>query len=47
MERMRSEERPRAVQASCDDTSGRLAASGGMLVFLVGLPLLFVANAPS
>ena len=46
MERMRSEERPRAVRAT-DDTSGRLAASGGMLVFLVGLALLFVANAPA
>jgi hypothetical protein len=47
MERMRSEERPRAIPATCDDTSRRLAASAGMLVFLVGLAVLFVTNAPS
>ena len=47
MERMRSGERPRAKAAMYDDVSGRLAANAGMLVFLVGLALLFVANAPS
>ena len=47
MEQMRSGERTRAAQAEDDDTRGRLAASAGMLVFLVGLALLFVTNAPS
>jgi hypothetical protein len=47
MERMRSEERPRAAQAVLDDARGRLSTETGMLVFLVGLALLFVANAPS
>ena len=47
MERMRRGERPRAVRAAYDDAGGRLAVSAGMLVFLVGLALLFVANAPS
>ncbi len=47
MERMRSGGRPRTAQAADDDTSGRLAVGAGMLVFLVGLALLFVANAPS
>ncbi len=47
MERMRSEERPRVVAATRDDAGGRLAVDAGMLVFLIGLALLFVANAPS
>jgi len=47
MERMRSRERTRAVQATDDDPGGRFAVSAGMLVFLVGLALLFVASAPS
>ena len=47
MERMRGEERPRVAQAVLDDAGGRLAVDAGMLIFLVGLALLFVANAPS
>ena len=47
MERMRSEEQPRAVQATYDEAPRQLVVTGGMLVFLVGLALLFVANAPS
>jgi len=47
MERMRSGERPRAVEAVREDAGGRLAVSAGILVFLTGLALLFVANAPS
>lgn len=47
MERMRSGEQPRAVHATGDDATRQRAVTGGMLVFLVGLALLFVANAPS
>ena len=47
MERMRSGERTRVVEAVREDAGRRLAVSAGMLVFLVGLALLFVANAPS
>ena len=47
MERMPREKRPRVAQAVLDDPGGRLAASAGMFVFLMGLALLFVANAPS
>jgi hypothetical protein len=47
MERMRSEERSRAVEAVQEEDGGRLAVSAGMLVFLMGLALLFVMNAPS
>ena len=47
MGRMRSDEQPRAVDATCDDATRQVAVTGGMLVFLVGLALLFVANAPS
>lgn len=47
MERMRSEEQPRARVAVRDDDRGRLVVDAGMLVFLIGLALLFVANAPS
>ena len=46
MERKQSEERPR-VNAAPDDDRGRLAVEAGMLVFLIGLALLFVTNAPS
>jgi hypothetical protein len=44
---MRSEERPGAQAAVLEDDRGRLAVDAGMLVFLVGLALLFVAGAPS
>ena len=47
MERMQSWKRPRAIEAVREDAGGRLAVNAGMLVFLVGLALLFVANAPS
>jgi hypothetical protein len=47
MERMRSADPPRAIEAVRDDIGRRLAAETGMLVFLIGLALLFVANAPS
>jgi hypothetical protein len=48
MKRIRSGGRPRTVEAVREDTGGRrLAVTVGMLVFLVGLALLFVANAPS
>jgi hypothetical protein len=47
MERMRSGEQPRAVEAVREDAGGRLAVSAGILVSLTGLALLFVANAPS
>jgi hypothetical protein len=44
---MRSEERSGVEAAVLEDDRGRLAADAGMLVFLVGLALLFVASAPS
>jgi hypothetical protein len=48
MERMQSEERPRVIEAVHDeDDHGRIVVGAGMLIFLVGLALLFVANAPS
>ena len=47
MERMRNEKQPRALEAVREDAGGQLAVEAGMLVFLVGLALLFVANAPS
>jgi hypothetical protein len=47
MEWKRSGERPRANAAAPDNERGRFAVEAGMLVFLVGLALLFVANAPS
>jgi hypothetical protein len=47
MERMRSEERSSVEAAVLEDDRGRLAVDAGMLVFLVGLALLFVASAPS
>ena len=47
MERMRSEERPRVAEATYEESDRPLAASAGMLVFLVGLALLFVTNAPA
>jgi len=47
MERMQSGERPRAIEAVREDAGGRLAVSAGILVFLTGLALLFVANALS
>jgi len=47
MERKQSEERPRANAAAREDDRGRLAVEAGMLIFLIGLALLFVANAPS
>jgi hypothetical protein len=40
MERMRSEERPRAAQAVLDDARGRLAAETGMLVFLADMHMI-------
>jgi hypothetical protein len=40
-------ERPRGNAAAPDDERGRVFAEAGMLVFLIGLALLFVANAPS
>jgi len=47
MKRLWSGERPRTVDAVREDAGGRLAITIGMLVFLVGLALLFIANAPS
>ena len=47
MERMRSGERPRAVTTVQEDDGARIAAETAMLVFLSGLALLFIANAPS
>ena len=47
MERKRSKQRPRAEEAVLDDDRGRIAVDTGMVVFLLGLALLFVANAPS
>jgi hypothetical protein len=47
METMRNGERPRAVQSLREDDDRRLVAETGMLVFLIGLALLFIANAPS
>jgi len=47
MEWKRRGERPRANAAAPDDDRGRLAVEAGMLIFLIGLALLFVANAPS
>lgn len=47
MERTQSGDRPRAMDAGKHDDRGRIAVEAGMLVFLIGLALLFVANAPS
>ena len=47
MDRIRHRERPRAAEAVREDARRRLVAGAGMLVFLIGLALLFVANAPS
>jgi hypothetical protein len=47
MERMRNRERPRAIETVREDAGGRLAVDAGMIVFLIGLALLFVANGPS
>ncbi|MCX6363100.1 MAG: hypothetical protein NTW58_02800 [Actinobacteria bacterium] len=47
MERMQSGERSRVREAARDDDRGRIAVDAAMLVFLIGLALLFVANAPS
>ena len=47
MERIRSREEPRVIVTVREDDGERLAVEAGMLVFLVGLALLFVANAPS
>ena len=47
MESERSGERPRSNAAAPDDDRWRLAVEAGMLIFLIGLALLFVANAPS
>ena len=47
MERMQNGELPRVVAAVREHDRGRVAADVGMLAFLVGLALLFVANAPS
>ncbi len=47
MEGMRSGERSRSIETLREDDRERLAVEAGMLVFLVGLALLFVANAPS
>ena len=47
MEWKRSGERARADAAAPGDDRGRVVVEAGMLVFLVGLALLFVAYAPS
>ena len=48
MGRMQRVERRREIRTADEDAAaGGLAVSAGMLVFLVGLALLFVANAPS
>ena len=47
MESKRSGERPHANAAAPGDERGRVFVEAGMLVFLIGLALLFVANAPS
>ena len=47
MDRVGGEEQSRDEHAVLDDPRGRIAAETGMLVFLIGLALLFVANAPS
>ena len=47
MERTLGEERPRTMDAGKHDDRGRIAVEAGMLIFLIGLALLFVANAPS
>lgn len=41
------EKRPDAVREGSGDTRRRLAIEIGMLAFLVGLALVFVAGAPS
>jgi hypothetical protein len=46
MESMQRGERPRAVEAAPEDAGRRLAVAAGMLVFLVGLALFFLATAP-
>ena len=47
MERMRNGERSRAMDAMREDERRRIAVDAGMLIFLIGLALLFVANAPA
>ena len=47
MKRKRSGDRPRAVATVREHAGGRLVVDACMLIFLIGLALLFVANAPS
>ena len=47
MDGMRSNKGIHEVRTAREDADGRLAITIGMLVFLGGLALLFVANAPS
>jgi len=47
MDGMRSKKGVHEVRTAREDAGGRLAITIGMLVFLVGLALFFVANAPS
>ena len=47
MEGMRGARGVQEVRTARDDARRRLAVGAGMLIFLVGLALLFVANAPS
>ena len=47
MERTQNAERRRANAAALAGDRRRLAVDAGMLAFLVGLALLFVATAPS
>ena len=47
MEGMRGARGAQEVRTARDDARRRLAVGAGMLILLVGLALLFVANAPS
>jgi len=47
MDEMRGARGVQELRTGRDDARRRLAVGAGMLIFLVGLALLFVANAPS
>jgi len=47
MDGMRSSRGVQEVRAARGDARRRLAVGAGMLIFLVGLALLFLANPPS
>ena len=47
MDGMRGQKDVHEVRPAREDAGRRLAAGAGMLLFIIGLALLFVANPPS